>query len=384
MPSAMHRLLLRVAGQTPAALLGTARAWLADGEVTEVGRALAFAALARQISLADADARLVAGVLTAAGAPGDLLADLPRSGNDPTPPYTWTPGRPTGPGPAGRSAPPAAEPHEQVALSDVERTDALAAPGAMSGVHRLDRPAAPGVDPVDRAAVAALIDPDGDAHPVGLWRVWRRPAPATPYPPAVRVYLAQTRAGAVALTARLQAALVAVGEADPLVEVFGHLAGLPAYQRRALDRAVLLWAARPAEPVRIAATFDLLDASGNPAFGPDRVRLSSTEANRVAGYLAAGVRLVTSAVRVPDVIVPERTVPLDLCGDGRWVWSAATAHYLTRYRIAPDEGLLAAIRAAGYAPPDVDAVAVHRSRAALPEVTGTRAGVTRPGGRAAG
>ncbi|MEV4728365.1 hypothetical protein AB0K29_32500, partial [Micromonospora humida] len=239
---------------------------------------------------------------------------------------------------------------------------------AVSGVDAHAAYTAPdGVDEVDRAAVDALAR--GEAKPVGLWRVWRRPAPATPYPPASRVYLVQARAGAVALTARLQAALAAVGERDPLVEVFGHLAGLPAYHRRALEAAVLLWAARPAERVRVAATFDTLDATGNPTFGPDRARLSTAEANRVAGYLAGGFPLFTGPARVPDVVTPGRTVPVDLLGDGRWVWSAATAHYLTRYRIAPDEGLLAAIRAAGYAPPDVDAVAVHRSRAALVEAT---------------
>ncbi|WP_422755722.1 hypothetical protein [Micromonospora sp. WMMD708] len=347
-PSAMHRLLLRIAGQAPAALLGTARARLADGQVTEVARMVAFAAATRQIRLTDPDVLL----LTAAGAPDDLLAGLPRAGDARTPPYLWTPDPPTGPTPPGGS-------------------HAAGPPGsAASGVDA--HAASDGVDEVDRAAVDALVDAlaSGEAKPVGLWRVWRRPAPATPYPPATRVYLVQARAGAVALTARLQAALVAVGGTDPLVEVFGHLAGLPAHHRRALAGAVLLWAARPAGRVRIAAIFDTLDATGNPTFGPDRARLSTVEANRVAGYLAAGVPLVTSPARVPDVVTPGRTVPVDLLGDGRWIWSAATAHYLTRYRIAPDEGLLAAVRAAGYAPPDVDAVAVHRCRAALAEATG--------------
>ncbi|MFJ8690774.1 hypothetical protein [Micromonospora wenchangensis] len=345
-PSAMHRLLLRIAAQAPAALLGTARARLADGAVTEVARTVAFAALARQIRLTDPDVLLLTGVLTAAGAPDDLLTDLPRAGTDRTPPYVWTPDPPTAPGPSG---------------SDLSGVDPPVG-DVVSG----------GVDEGDRAAVDAVVA--GEEQAVGLWRVWRRPASATRYPPASRVYLVQARAGAVALTARLQAALVAVGETDPLVEVFGHLAGLPAYHRRALEAAVLLWAARPAGRVRVAATFDTLDATGNPTFRPDRPRLSTVEANRVAGYLAAGVPLVTGPARVPDVVTPGRTVPVDLLGDGRWIWSAATGHYLTRYRIAPDDGLLAAIRAAGYAPPDVDAVAVHRSRAALVEATRTAAG----------
>ncbi|KWV32363.1 hypothetical protein AWV63_12720 [Micromonospora rifamycinica] len=350
MPSAMHRLLLRIAGQAPAVLLGTARARLADGAVTEVARMVAFAAVARQIRLTDPDVLLLSRVLVAAGAAADLLADLPRAGDDRTPPYLWTPDPPADPGPPGS------------ALSGVHPPVGDVASG---GVDEVDRAV---VDEVDRAVVDALGG--GEEQPAGLWRAWRRPAPATPYPPATRVYLVQARAGAVALTARLQAALVAVGETAPLVEVFGHLAGLPAYHRRALAGAVLLWAARPAERVRVAATFDTLDATGNPTFGPDRPRLSNTEANRVAGYLAAGFPLLTGPAQVPDVVTPGRTVPVDLLGDGRWIWSAATAHYLTRYRIAPDEGLLAAIRAAGYAPPDVDAVAVHRSRATLVEATG--------------
>ncbi|MEU7958514.1 hypothetical protein [Micromonospora humida] len=357
-PSAMHRLLLRIAGQAPAALLGTARARLADGQATEVARMVAFAALARQIRLTDPDVLLLTGVLVAAGAPDDLLAGLPRAGDDRTPPYLWTPDPPADPGQPGNghaAGPPWSAP---------------------SGMHPpVGGVASDGGDAVDRAAVDALGGEE--PQPAGLWRVWRRPASATPYPSASRVYLVQARTGAVALTARLQAALAAVGETEPLVEVFGHLAGLPAYHRRALAGAVLLWAARPADRVRVAATFDTLDATGNPTFGPDRARLSTAEANRVAGYLAGGFPLFTGPARVPDVITPGRTVPVDLLGDGRWIWSAATAHYLTRYRIAPEEGLLAAIRAAGYAPPDVDAVAVHRSRAALVEATG---GVRRTAG----
>lgn len=351
MPSAMHRLLLRIAGQAPAALLGAARARLAEGAVTEVARMVAFAAFARQIRLTDPDVLLLTGVLTAAVAADDLLADLPRAGDDRTPPYLWTPDPPTGPGPTGTG-------------------HAAGPPGsARSGVYPpVGDVASDGVDEVDRAVVDALGGEE--PQPAGLWRVWRRPASATPYPPATRVYLVQARTGAVALTARLQAALAAAGETEPLVEVFGHFAGLPAYHRRALAGAVLLWAARPAERVRVAATFDTLDATGNPTFGPDRARLSTVETNRVAGYLAAGLPLLTGPTGVPDVVTPGRTVPVDLLGDGRWIWSAATGHYLTRYRIAPDEGLLAAIRAAGYAPPDVDAVAVHRSRAALVEATG--------------
>ncbi|MFI7432237.1 hypothetical protein [Micromonospora haikouensis] len=345
-PSALHRLLLRVAGHAPGPLLAAARRWLAAGEVTEVARAVTFAALARQVRLTDADARLLTGVLTATGFPDDLLADVPRCERDDPPPYALTPARP-----AGGRADPAGE---------------------------------AGPDPADRAAVAAVAGADGSAEPVGLWRVWRHPATATPHPPARRVYLAQARAGAVALAAQIQAALVAAGEHDPLVEVFANAVDLPSYQRHALDRAVLIWAARPAEPVWIAATFDALDAAGIPTFGADRPRLSAAEADRVAGYLAAGFCLVTSPVRVPDVMEPTREVPTDLRGDGRWVWSAAAGHYLTRYRIAPDPGLLAAIRAADYTAPDVDAVAVHRARAALVEAIGGPGGPERPGERAAG
>ncbi|WFE61230.1 hypothetical protein [Micromonospora sp. WMMD712] len=332
LPSALHRVLLRVAGHAPAPLLSAARGWLATGEAAEAARALAFAALARQVHLTDADALLLTGALAAAGGPADLLADVPRSGRDDPPPYALTPTRPA----AGPADP---------------------AGGA-------------GPDRVDRAAVAAVAGVDGSAGPTGLWRVWRHPVMATPYPPAKRVYLAQDRAGAVALAGRIQAALVAAGEHDPLVEVFADAADLPSYQRRALRRAVLLWAARPAGPVRIAATFDALDAAGNPAFAADRPRLPAAEADRVAGYLAAGCCLVASPVRVPDVIEPTRRVPTDLRADGRWIWSAAAGHYLTRYRIAPDPGLLATIRAADYTVPDVDAVAVHRARAALAGAAG--------------
>ncbi|WP_194821011.1 hypothetical protein [Micromonospora sp. S-DT3-3-22] len=88
-PSALHRLLLRVAGQ---------------------------------IRLTDAAARLLAGV-PAAGAPDDLLADRPRSENDLTPPCTWTPGPRSAPGPTHRGTLPAAQRHDQGAAPGANRVD---------------------------------------------------------------------------------------------------------------------------------------------------------------------------------------------------------------------------------------------------------------------
>jgi hypothetical protein len=58
-------------------------------------------------------------------------------------------------------------------------------------------------------------------------------------------------------------------------------------------------------------------------------------------------------------------VPTCLRGDGTWIWSDAVVYYLTQYGIAPAAELLTAVRQAMYHPPIVDAVAVHRCRAAL-------------------
>ncbi len=58
--------------------------------------------------------------------------------------------------------------------------------------------------------------------------------------------------------------------------------------------------------------------------------------------------------------VPARWGPL-------WIWEEAWAYYLERNGIAPEQELVAHIRARRYQLPLVDGVAMHQALAALPE-----------------
>ena len=71
--------------------------------------------------------------------------------------------------------------------------------------------------------------------------------------------------------------------------------------------------------------------------------------------------------------------------DGAFVWPDDAAYYLDKFALSPDPDLLARIRAAGYVPPVVDGVAMHRATALLlqsgnrvsPAVAGTGRQVVR-------
>ncbi|KIR66138.1 hypothetical protein [Micromonospora haikouensis] len=342
--TAVHRLLLRLAGQAPDDLVSAARQWLAAGQLAEVAQALAFTCLTGRVRVTGAEAELLAGIL---GEDGGVEAGL-------------LPG----------------EPEQQVAYGMAPvGPQVLAVPGVRVP-YSLDLTAGGeefgGPDDLDRAAVAAVAGQPGSA---GLWRSWRYPAVDARYPPAKRLYLVQA-AEPVALAARVGSALEAAGEQHPLVEVFADPAELPPYQRRALAYSALLWAARPAEPLRMAAPPD-------PAAPPEA--LTDDEAERVAAYLGAGVPLLTSPQRSADVFAPDSDdagVPTGLRGDGRWLWSEAVTYYTDQYGLAPDPGLLAEIRAAGYTAPPVDAVAVHRSLSFLfaAMCDADRIGLNQPGG----
>ncbi|WP_431892122.1 hypothetical protein [Micromonospora haikouensis] len=324
--TALHRLLQRLAGQVPDELVGEARQWLAAGQLTEVAQALAFTCLTGHLPVTGAEADLLAGILSDAGEDVGVLTGLHRGAGGPPVAY--------GMAPVGPQV--LAEPGIRVPYS-LDLTVGGDGPG--------------GPDDLDRVAVDAVAAEPG---PVGLWRAWRYPALDARHPPPKRLYLVQA-GEPVALAARVGCALESAGERHPLVEVFADPGELPQYQRRALAYSALLWAARPAEPLRMAAAPD-------PAAPP--ATLTDDEAERVAAYLGAGVPLLASPERAADVFDPEHhadAVPTGIRGDGRWLWSEAVAYYTDHYGLAPEPDLLAAIRAADHAAPVVDAVAVHRS-----------------------
>jgi hypothetical protein len=328
---AFHRFLLRLCGRAPDALmayarhsLAQARHSLADYWLNRVAKSLAFAAHAGRFSVTAAEACLLVETLSGAGEGWSFVADLPVAGG-------------------GRPLP-------FLAVGDGYFDD--------GGHERLDR--------IDQAALKAVVAEDDT---VALWRAWRVPAVRTLYPEPKRVFLVQAAvdADAVVLASKIQQLLTVAGERYPLVEVFDEPQLLPEFSRRALRDGDLLWADRPAPAVRLALTFDAVAPDGTPAFGDDRLRLSRVEADRVAAYLDSGVLLVSGDGLAEDILSSARrlVVPTGLRGDGRWVWSEAASYYVGEHCVAPDEGLLAAIRAAEYAPSTTDPVSVYYCRVAF-------------------
>jgi hypothetical protein len=326
--TALHGVLLRLAGKVPDGLLAQARAWLAEGRAGDVARAVTFAVLAQDIPLTEADVAVLDQALTGAGADPSGLAQVRLAEFDPAPPYEF-----------GPSAP---------------------------GVEPPAPPDGAPLDEVDRAAVAAVSEETG-LH--GLWRAWRSPAGGSPWPPPRRVYLAEGGDGVdlVAVTARIQRRLAAAGEVDPQVEVFTSDADLTTYQRLARGYGQLVWAASPPADIRVAAVFDEVDASG-PRFAADHERMSDdAEIGRVLDYLRSGTPLLVTTAQMDDVVDRSRpdAVPMNFRTDGAWIWTDTTTYYLEHHRLTPDTDLLAHIRSADYRMPALDGVAIHRAMAVL-------------------
>lgn len=151
----------------------------------------------------------------------------------------------------------------------------------------------------------------------------------------------------------------------PDVETFTDPARLTPAQRAAIGHSALLWTAEPKPPIRLAVLYDAYDASGGPAFRPDRPVLDPAQRAAVLGYLAGGARLLVTTATMPDVFDAAVAVPLDLRTDGEWIWPDAAGHYLDRYGISPDAGLLAHAAARGHVAAPVSPVGLHRALAAL-------------------
>ncbi|MCM4083464.1 hypothetical protein [Paractinoplanes hotanensis] len=339
---AFHRLLLRLAGRTPDELITTCRRWLAEGEDLEIAQAVVFAALVSRVEMTDDDVALLTATLVEAGEDTAGLDDIERTDTDPPPPYGLAP----------------------VSPADLaEHGDAV--PYCIDLTAPYDGPGA--ADEFDRAAIAVMAaQHDNGVAVAALWRAWRFPSAAASWPPPRRMYLVQG-AEEAQLAARTQAALEAVGETDPQVEAFLDPEELPAFQRTALGFSTLLWTAAPPAPLTVARVYDTVYPESGPLFAPDHPLLEGAERDRVLSYLSGSTPLLITAARSPDVVNPAAgdVVPAGFFTDGRWIWTEAVGYYLDVHGLAPDPGLLAAIRAADHQPPQVDAVVLHRALSIL-------------------
>jgi hypothetical protein len=346
----LHTLLLHLAGRVPDDLMTESRAWLAAGQHTDVAQALAFGLAAGAIPIEPADVEVLTTVLTEAGAGTEILDDVPRGPTNSYPPYTMAPVAP-----------------EILA----EQGDAVPACLDLTGTY----PTPWGADPLDQAAAdtaTAVAADSGQLRLVGLWRAWRYPANQSPWPEPKRIYLVEAGSEVPAdklpaVAGRFQNALLGAGEPDPQVEVVVAGGDEPAYQLWVRGYGALLWALNPTAPLHVARAFDRVDPRTGPAFEADHLVLDGEEQTTVVRYLEAGEAVLTTGIRLPDLVDPTRgeVVPINLFTDGRWIWAETTTYYLKRYGIAPDPDLLTYLRAHGSELPAVDSVGLHLATVAL-------------------
>jgi hypothetical protein len=297
---------------------------------------VAYWAVSHDVVLTEADAALLATILTEAGVDPAGLGQLTLEDFDPYPFHGFAPQIPVD------------------LLSDAEGTPTSAA-----------QP-----DGADQAAVQAVAAEPGAA---GLWRAWRFPDDGAPWPLPKRVYVVEGAAlDEPGLAARTAERLAAAGEADPQVEVYRTGFEVPVYQELARSYGELLWAAVPDPGVQLAAIFDEVDAEAGPSFSPDHAALDESEAEQVVQYLYGAEPLLVTPGLMDDVL--DRTqvysVPMSFRTDGRWVWNEASAYYADQYQLAPHPELLAHLRSNGYSPPAVDGVAVYRALQVLQDSAG--------------
>lgn len=339
--AAVHELLLRLAGHLPDRLMAELRDRLAEGQRQLVARGVAFEALSRPLQLEPEEIDLLRVELAADEADAGLVAALPDL--------------------RGRRRPEAWL--FVAALPDV--------PGRAEPVVRpLDLTGAPArhpdpLDPVDRAVLRELASAP---QVTAVWRSWRLPAPHRPWHEPVRVVVLSLGRAAgqgpepAELARRVRGVLADAGDADGQVEVCRAGLGAPLYQTLARSCGALLWAARPAMPVRVAPTFDGVDAARGPWFAPDRPTVRDEQLQQqLLDALTSAEVIARSDGGMVDVLDPRHgaVVPLHLRTDGAWVWSEATAYYLAAHGLAPDADLARHLLDPGGTPP-LDEVALHR------------------------
>ncbi|MFI0444807.1 hypothetical protein [Actinomadura sp. 6N118] len=328
-----HELLLRLAATAPGPLLVQARDWLAKGREREMARAVAFAAVHQRIALTYDDVALLAELLEEAGVNPVILAQAERSEYETFPPYLFEARR-------GERFP---RDEDEPEVQDEMEADA--------------------------AAIAWAERTEGVT---GMWRAWRIPADGAPWPPSRRVYVAEMSADPAhdlpAAASALQNSLLGAGETEPSAEVYRLGRDVPLYQRLARGHGELIHTADDAA-VRVAATFDDVDSTTGPRYRDDHPRVEDIdERARLVAYLRTAEPLMITTARLDDVVDRSRkaAVPMSFRTDGHWVWTEALAYYLAEYGLAPEDDLVAHIRAHDYVPPTPDGPRMHR---ALKELT---------------
>lgn len=222
----LHEALLRVAGWLPDDGLAHARRLLADERSGDVARLLVFAGSRIVLPLNDDDLGVLTELLEREHIDPEVLETIELAAE--FPPVLW----------AFSEEPPDAD------------GPALTARLAESDL------------------VSAVLEEEGVR---ALWRAWRAPVDAAPYPLPRPVYVIEVEHGAEGVEAargdedgctaeveeavdvakvagRLQAKLVAAGERDPQIEVLSPFAAPPPYQRAARVGGKLIWAAEAGRP----------------------------------------------------------------------------------------------------------------------------------------
>jgi len=257
----LHEALLRVAGWLPDDVLAHARRLLADERSGDVARLLVFAGSRIVLPLNDDDLGVLTELLEREDIDPEVLETIELAAE--LPPVLW-------------------------AFSE-EPPDT----GDGCSESEADGPALT-TRLAENDLVSAVVEEGGVR---ALWRAWRAPFDAAPYPLPRPVYVIEvdggvyrlrehgtgavdgakgdedgevaeaTEADVVAVdvakvAGRLQAKLVAAGERDPQIEVLSPHAPPPPYQRAARVGGKLIWAAEP--EISIARVFDVVDRRPAP------------------------------------------------------------------------------------------------------------------------
>ncbi|MCM3922348.1 hypothetical protein ND748_11845 [Frankia sp. AiPs1] len=360
-----HWLLLALSGLVPDELLTDARAWLAEGRRGDVAAAVVQAALAARLVVNHAHVFLLRELYAEAGLPRTtvdrVIGGGPIALGDVGPGYLFASGRP------GLSA------------SGEAVAPGVGAPGVGAVRVGAVRAGAAGVGNGAAVGESAAGERDGvvDALLVECaavpsvrvgWAAWRAPRNGARWPPTRRVFVVETDDddGMPAIAARVQGALLAAGEVTPQVEVFPSWAEPPPLTGQARLRGALVYLRDPLPEVKYAEFFDG-DGTTGPRIAPDHLVLAEPERTEVLSYLSAGTILAFTTGRRQDVLRPAEipVVPTNIRSDGEWIWDDANSYYLQEYGLAPDLGLLAHIRARGYANGRIDAAALRNVAARL-------------------
>ncbi len=222
------------------------------------------------------------------------------------------------------------------------------------------------------AAAAALDDQMivslGELPIVGMWRAWRVSATRSAWPPPRPMYLIEAPDSAAAkdLLANFYGEDAELGELDPLVDIYLTGQDIPPLHRAIQFAGTVVHAENETPEFTFADVFEgEPDESGAPQ---NLQKLSPEVAEPIAEYLLSGKPLMMADTAGEDLLDPDKgaVVPLHLRTDGLWVWSEASAYYLTEHLIAPPEAFLAYLQQT-QAPIVVSDTLLHQAAAWLQE-----------------